>query len=251
MPKRFDENGYWEIITRQMSIVTKNQQKRFKNSKIAVIGCGGIGGVAIEMLGRMGVGELNIIDKDSFDMTNLNRQTMSSFDSINLPKSNVAKEKMRLVNPYLKINSFNEKLTENNISKVVDNCDVIIDALDNIITRIIVSRYSKEHNIPFIHGAVHGTMGQLTTFTWENEIDYETMFSLPSKNKKLNNEVKKEISQITSEIPPVIGPVPNIIGTLQAMEAFKLIVNIGEVIKAPKILNFDLLNFNSFNITEI
>jgi molybdopterin-synthase adenylyltransferase len=250
MPERFNGMGYWEIISRQMSIVTKSKQERFKNSKIAVIGCGGIGGAAIEMLARMGIGEINIVDSDSFDMSNLNRQLMSSIDTLNLSKSEVTKEKIRLINPYVKVNAFNEKVDEKNISKIVKDCDIIIDALDNILTRIIISRYAHENKIPLIHGAIHGTMGQLTTFTKET-VSYEELFSLNSFNKELNSEIRKEIENISSDLPPVIGPVPNIIGCLEAMEAFKLITGVGEVTLAPKLLKFDLLYLELFNIDEI
>lgn len=249
MPERFIGDGYWELISRQMSIVTKSEQTRFKDSKIAVVGCGGIGGEAIEMLARMGVGKLNLIDKDSFDISNLNRQTMSSLDTIKLSKSEVSKERIRLINPYTEVTAFNEELNENNMKKVLGNCDIIIDALDNIYTRILISRFAKENKIPFIHGAIHGTMGQLTVFM--GDLDYERMFSLPSTDKELTESIKKEISKLAEEIPPAIGPVPNIVGCLEAIEAFKILTNIGEVIKAPKILSFDLLNLNSFKITEL
>jgi len=250
MPNRFEEMGYWEIITRQMSIVSKNKQKIFKDSKIAVIGCGGIGGAVIEMLARMGVGELNIVDCDVFDMSNLNRQIMSSLDKLNKPKSEVTKEKINSINPYVKVNAFNEEVSDKNVEKIAKDCDVIIDALDNILSRIIISRYAKEKKIPFIHGAIHGTMGQLSVFT-EDTISYEELFSISSFNKKLTNDVKKEISEISEEIPPVIGPVPNIIGCLQAMECFKLITGIGQITFAPKIFKFDLLYFDSFNVELI
>ena len=78
MPTRYIGDGYWELISRQMSIVTRSQQERFKEAKIAVIGCGGIGGQTIEMLARMGVGQLNLVDEDAFDLSNLNRQTLAS-----------------------------------------------------------------------------------------------------------------------------------------------------------------------------
>ncbi len=251
MPTRFIGDGYWEIISRQMSIVTKSEQKRFKDSKIAVIGCGGIGGETIEMLARMGVGKLNIIDKDHFDISNLNRQTLSSLTEIGLSKSKVAKEKIRLINPYTKIKYFNEELNEKNISQIIEDCDIVIDALDNILTRVKVSRYCKKNNITFIHGAIHGTEGQLTVFTPENDIDYETMFSLPSKDKPLNENTINEINNLTKDIPPVIGPTPNLIGCLESIEAFKIITGIGNIIKAPELLTFDLLNLNSFNIQKL
>ena len=250
MPERYTGMGYWEIITRQMSIVTKSQQNRFKESKIAIIGCGGLGGTIIEMLSRMGVGELNIIDKDSFDMSNLNRQLMSSIDSLGKPKSEVAKERIRLINPYVKINAFNEELNEKNLEKIIGNCDIAIDALDNIVTRVLISRYAKKKEIPLIHGAVHGTMGQLTVFN-KNTITYEELFSLPSLGKELNDKRKKELNDLSQSTPPVIGPIANIIGSLEAFEAFKIITSKGKVTLAPKIFNLDLLNLSSISTVEL
>ena len=250
MQNKFSEMDYWEIITRQRPIVSKTQQNRFKNSKIAVIGCGGIGGTAIEMIARMGVGEINIVDSDIFDMSNLNRQVMSSLDTLNKAKSEVTKEKINSIAPFTKVNSFNEELTEKNVEKIISNCDIIIDGLDNIITRIIVARFANENKIPFIHGAIHGTMGQITVFT-EETVEYEEMFQLNSFKKELNDDIIENIKKITADKPPVIGPVPNIIGALQAMESFKLVTELGTTILAPKILKFDLLNLELFKIDKL
>ena len=90
MPTRYIGDGYWEIASRQMSIVTRSEQERFKDAKITVIGCGGIGGETIEMLARMGIGELVLVDKDAFDLSNLNRQTMASIADLGLDKEAVA-----------------------------------------------------------------------------------------------------------------------------------------------------------------
>lgn len=245
MPERFSGMGYWEIISRQMSIVTKSQQIRFKESKIAVVGCGGIGGSVIEMLARMGVGKLNIIDNDTFDMSNLNRQLMSSVDSLGKSKSEVTKENIRLANPYVKVKAYTDELNENNIEEVLSDCDVIIDALDNLFTRVLISRYSKENKIPFVHGAIHGTKGQLTVFN-EKTPNYEELFSLPSEGKELNKNTKFELKELSQGVPPVIGPIANIIGCLEAFEAFKLITEVGNVTFAPKVLNIDLLDLTPF-----
>lgn len=248
MPERFKEMGYWELVTRQMSIVTKSEQTRFKDAKIAVMGCGGIGGEVIEMLARMGVGELNVVDNDYFDLSNINRQVLSNFENLGLSKSEVAKEKVRQINPYTKVNAFKDEINEENISKIVDDSDLIIDCLDNLLTRVIVSRYAKSNNIPFIHGAIHATLGQITVFTNEKDIDYETMFNLPSKDKKLDETIKENLNKLASEKPPVIGPTANIVGCMQAIEAFKIITGIGKIVTAPEILNFDLLNLATFSI---
>ena len=251
MPTRYIGDGYWEIASRQMSIVTRSEQERFKDAKITVIGCGGIGGETIEMLARMGIGELVLVDKDAFDLSNLNRQTMASIADLGLDKEAVAAEKVRLINPYVKVTTYNEHVDQSNIDKVIGDSDIVIDALDNVLTRVIVSRKAKEKGIPYIHGAIHGTLGQITTFLPDGDKTYEEMFDLPSKDSELTPDVLENLSNVTSGVPPVIGPTPNLIACLEAIEAFKFITGVGNITVAPKILTFDLLNFASFSIEEI
>ena len=251
MPTRYIGDGYWEIASRQMSIVTRSEQQRFKDAKITVIGCGGIGGETIEMLARMGVGELVLVDEDSFDISNLNRQTLASLADVGLEKSTVAKEKVRLINPYAKVTNYNEHVDETNIDEIIGDSDIVIDALDNVLTRVIVSRKASEKGIPYIHGAIHGTLGQITVFLPDCGRTYEEMFNLPSKGKELTPEVFDELSKVTSGVPPVIGPTPNLIGCLEAFEAFKIITGVGKVTVAPKILTFDLLDLGSFSLDEL
>ena len=251
MPTRYIGDGYWEIASRQMSIVTRSEQQRFKDAKITVIGCGGIGGETIEMLARMGVGELVLVDKDAFDLSNLNRQTLATIADLGLDKSSVAAEKVRLINPYVKTTIFNEHVDASNIDKVIGDSDIVIDALDNVLTRVIVSRTAKEKGIPYIHGAIHGTMGQITVFLPNSDKTYEEMFNLPSIGKELTDETIEALKGVTSGVPPVIGPTPNLIGCLEAFEAYKIITGVGKVTVAPKILSFDLLDLGSFSLEEI
>ena len=251
MPTRYIGDGYWEIASRQMSIVTRSQQQRFKDAKITVIGCGGIGGETIEMLARMGIGELVLVDKDAFDLSNLNRQTLASIADLGLEKSSVASEKVRLINPYVKTTIFNEHIDQTNIDKVIGDSDIVIDALDNVLTRVIVSRKAREKKIPYIHGAIHGTMGQITVFLPNSDKTYEEMFNLPSLGKELDDETIEALKNVTSGVPPVIGPTPNLIGCLEAFEAYKIITGVGKVTVAPKILTFDLLDLASFSLEEI
>ena len=251
MPTRYIGDGYWEIASRQMSIVTRSEQQRFKDAKITIIGCGGIGGETIEMLARMGIGELVLVDKDAYDLSNLNRQTLATINELGLVKSEVAAEKVRIINPYVKTTTFNEHVDQKNIDKVIGDSDIVIDALDNVLTRVIVSRKAKERGIPYIHGAIHGTMGQITVFLPNSDKTYEEMFNLPSVGKELNDETIEALKNVTSGVPPVIGPTPNLIGCLEAIEAYKIITGVGKVTVAPKILTFDLLDLGSFSLDEL
>lgn len=243
-------NEYWEMLTRQMPLVSKEEQEKFKDAKITVIGCGGIGGLTIEMLARMGVGELVLVDEDAFDLSNLNRQTLSSHANIGRLKSEVAASKVREINPHVDVTSYSEHVDANNIDRLIEDSRIVIDALDNVLTRVIVSRKAREYRIPFIHGAVHGTLGQITTFL-PNTKSYEEMFNLPSFEKELTDDVVESLKNVTTGPPPVIGPTPNLVSCLQAMEAYKIITGLGKVTVSPKLLTFDLLDLNSFNLDEI
>ena len=237
MPTRYIGDGYWEIASRQMSIVTRSER--------------GIGGQTIEMLARMGIGELVLVDKDAFDLSNLNRQTLASIAELGLDKSAVAKEKVRLINPYVNVTIFNEHVDQTNIDKIIGDSDIVIDALDNVLTRVIVSRTAAEKGIPYIHGAIHGTMGQITVFLPNSDKTYEEMFNLPSTGKELNDETIEALKNVTSGVPPVIAPTPNLIGCLEAFEAYKVITGVGKVTVAPKILTFDLMDLSSFSLDEL
>ena len=251
MPTRYIGDGYWEIASRQMSIVTRSEQERFKDAKITVIGCGGIGGETIEMLARMGIGELVLVDEDAFDLSNLNRQTLASLKDLGLSKSAVAADKVRLINPYVKVTAFHEHVDKDNIDVIIGDSDIVIDALDNVLTRVIVSRKALEKGIPYIHGAIHGTLGQITVFLPNSDKTYEEMFNLPSQGKELDEETIEALKNVTSGVPPVIGPTPNLIGCLEAMEAYKILTGVGKVTVAPKILTFDLLDLGSFSLDEL
>ena len=251
MSTRYIGDGYWEIASRQMSIVKRSEQERFKDAKVTVIGCGGLGGEAIEMLARMGIGELVLVDEDAFDLSNLNRQTLASLKDLGLSKSAVAEDKVRLINPYVKVTAFHEHVDKDNIDVIIGDSDIVIDALDNVLTRVIVSRKALEKGIPYIHGAIHGTLGQITVFLPNSDKTYEEMFNLPSQGNELNEETSEALKNVTSGVPPVIGPTPNLIGCLEAMEAYKILTGVGKVTVAPKILTFDLLDLASFSLEEI
>lgn len=249
MPEKHETMNYWEFVDRQTGILNKNEQLKLKNSQITIIGCGGIGGAAAEMLARMGVGKLRIVDKDVFEISNINRQLMSNTKNIGRPKTEVTQEELLAINPSLKIESFNEKLTDENVHEILNESNIIVDALDNLLTRIIVSRCSNDLDIPFIHGAIHGTMGQVTVITIHTP-SYEELFKLPSHGKKLTQENIARIMNLNKEVPPVIGPVPNIVGCIQAFEAVKIVTGKGTSIMAPRVLIFDLLKEEAFSVVR-
>ena len=246
---KYDDNTYWEIVSRQKGILNKEEQLMLRNSQITIIGCGGIGGAAIEILARMGIGSVRIVDKDVFDLSNINRQLMSNINNIGRSKTEVTKYKIRSINPLLEVKAFDEELDNENVSKIINGSDVVVDALDNLLSRVIVSRCARKLDIPFIHGAIHGTMGQISVFTSKTPT-YEEIFKLPSSGNKLTNRIIDKVNKLDQEIPPVISPVPNIIGCLQASEVLKVITGKGRSILAPRVLIYDLIREEPFSMVR-
>jgi molybdopterin-synthase adenylyltransferase len=249
MSGNYDEIKYWEMIDRQKEILNKKEQLKLKNSTITVIGCGGIGGAAIEMLARMGASNIRIVDKDKFDVSNINRQLMSSMDSVGREKTAVTKEIICSINSFANVETLNIELNKDNVREIIAGSKVIVDALDNLESRIITSRCALELDIPFVHGAIHGTMGQITTFNTKTP-SYEETFKLSSYQKELNSEVLNGLKKLTRAIPPVIGPIPNIVGCIQSFEVIKILTNRGNVITAPDVLIFDLMKKNPFSVVK-
>ena len=132
MSKKYEEATYWEIINRQKEILNKKEQLKLRDSKITVIGCGGIGGAVIEMLTRMGVNHLKIVDKDKFDVSNINRQLMSSIDRVGQSKTEVTKEIIKSINPFVNVETFNTELNEENVDEIIGKSSIVVDALDNL-----------------------------------------------------------------------------------------------------------------------
>lgn len=249
MPEKLDNIDYWEFIDRQTGILDKKEQLKLKDSQITIIGCGGIGGSAAEMLVRMGVEKLRIVDKDVFEISNINRQVMSNMNNIGRAKTEVTQEELLSINPSMTVESFNQELTDENVYEMLNESHVVVDALDNLLTRIIVSRCTIDLDIPFIHGAIHGTMGQVTGFTI-NTPSYEELFKLPSHGEELTPQIISRIMNLNKEVPPAIGPVPNIVGCIQAFEAVKIITGKGTPVMAPRVLMFDLLKEEAFSVVR-
>lgn len=250
MTRKYQEQEYWQILDRQKEILSREEQLLLKNSQVLVVGCGGIGGSAAEMLARMGVGKIKAVDKDHFELSNLNRQLMSDLSNIGASKAEVTREILQKINPLLEVEAHSKELTADNVSSLLGGCTIVIDALDNLLSRIIVGREALKKDIPFVHGAIHGTQGQITTFT-SRTVSYEEMFKLPSHQKDLTPEVMEALGKLSQEVPPSISSVPNIVGCIQAFEAMKIITARGSPILAPDMLVFDLLKKNPFSLVQL
>lgn len=222
---------------RNMNALSIEDIDKLHDSKVCVIGCGGLGGYIIEMLGRIGVGHITAIDGDVFDETNLNRQLISHTKNIGMGKSEETRKRMKLVNPHIHVKAVKAMVDESNAIPLIKDHDVVVDALDSIKTRLIVQSASSELNIPMVHGAIGGFYGQVTTiFPGDNTLDF-----IYPKNRDNEKGIEKELGN-PSFIPPLIA-------SIEVAEVIKILINRGDLLR-KKILFIDVLN-NSFDLVDL
>jgi molybdopterin/thiamine biosynthesis adenylyltransferase len=207
-------------------------QERLKNSKVFVSGLGGLGSIITLYLVAAGIGTLRIIDKGKVEISNLNRQILYNYDDIGKKKAEAAKIKLERQNPNSKIEEIAGTITERNAVKLIDNSDLIVDALDNYPTRFILNRVAVRKKIPFFYGAVRGFQGMVTTI-------------YPGKTGCLRCLVP---TPPAPSLVPIVGVTPAIIGCIQATEVIKYILGIGELL-LNRVLLFNGLNFRFELIT--
>lgn len=198
--------------------VGERGQHRLLQSKVLLIGAGGLGSPAALYLAAAGVGTIGIVDSDVVDLTNLQRQILHTTERIGRPKVESAIETINALNPDVKVIGYSERLTAANIDRIIAGYDVIVDGADNFPTRYLLNDASVKHGIPVVHGSIYRFEGQLTVFKPGAGPCYRCLFHQPPP---------PELAPSCAEAG-VLGVLPGIVGTLQANEALKLLLGIGE-----------------------
>lgn len=150
--------------SRNIGTITEEEQLILQQSHIFIAGCGGLGGYLINHLLRIGIGTITAVDCDSFDSTNLNRQLLSSTATIGIPKTEIADCYAKAINPDVHFQVYNVRLTEDNVSSLIQGCDLVLDAVDNIESRYILAKACDRLQIPFVYGAIRGWSAQIGIF---------------------------------------------------------------------------------------
>lgn len=193
-------------------------QEKLKNSKILIIGSGGLGSPNIMYLAAAGVGTIGIVDFDNVDNSNLQRQVIHSVDTVGKPKVKSASSRASSINPHINIIEYNIELNNENAEETFKDFDIVVDCTDNIEVREIINETSLKLRIPMVYGSILQFHGQVSVFNLtENSPCYKCFFK---------GKVPKELSP-SGKTGGVIGVLPGITGTIQANEVLKLILNIG------------------------
>jgi len=214
-------------------------QLKLLDSKVLLLGAGGLGSPAALYLAAAGVGTLGIIDMDVVDASNLQRQILHNTDRIGERKVDSAKKTLTLVNPDVNVVTYDVRLGADNILDIIDGYDVIVDGTDNFPTRYLVNDASLVKRIPVVHGSIFRFEGQATVFNPFVGPCYRCMIPEPPP---------AELAPSCSEAG-VLGVLPGIIGSIQAMEAVKILLGTGETLQG-RLLAYDALeeSFRTFKV---
>jgi sulfur-carrier protein adenylyltransferase/sulfurtransferase len=206
-------------------------QQRLLDSRVLLIGAGGLGSPASLYLAAAGIGTLGIVDDDAVDATNLQRQIVHSTERLGEPKAESAKRTIEALNPDVTVKTFEERLTSENVDRILgEGWDVIVDGADNFPTRYLLNDASIWHGIPVVHGSIYRFEGQVTVFKPGDGPCYRCLFPQPPP---------PELAPSCAE-GGVLGVLPGVVGSIQATEALKLALGIGEPL-VGRLLLFDAL----------
>ena len=209
-----------ERYHRNLGAISPSEQVKLLQSKVAIIGAGGLGGTVLELLARMGIGELIIADKDIMGDSNLNRQILSTENNLDQSKTEVAVKRVKEINSSVEIIGHSVFINSDNVKKVIKGAEVVVDALDNLPSRFVLQRACRNLKIPLVHGAIAGFNGQLTTIFPEDkglELIYGSDRDLPEHG-----------SEAELGAPTMI---PALIASLEAQEVVKILLKRGKLFR--------------------
>jgi molybdopterin/thiamine biosynthesis adenylyltransferase/rhodanese-related sulfurtransferase len=209
-------------------------QRKLEAARVAMVGAGGLGSPAAFYLAAAGIGSLVLADDDIVDRSNLQRQILHTDARIGIPKTESARIALTALNPRVRIDAFAERITSDNIERLLDGADVVIDGADNFAARYLLNDACVKLGKPLVYGAVHRFEGQVSVFDAGRRRGaapcYRCLFPEPPPPEAAPNCAEAG----------VLGVLPGVIGLLQATEAIKLILGIGEPL-AGRLLHFDAL----------
>lgn len=204
-------------------------QEKLRASKVLIIGVGGLGCPAAQYLAAAGVGALGLMDYDRVDLSNLHRQILFSRHDIGKAKAEAAEQALKKLNDEVEIITYNEGFDATNALPILKGYDLVIDGTDNFQSKYLINDACLKAGKPWVYGSIYKYQGQLSVFNYRNGPTYRCLFPTTSSR------------DISCEETGVLGVLPGILGTLQAAEALKAIIGIGEVLSG-KLKIIDSLN---------
>ncbi|TXD83169.1 molybdenum cofactor biosynthesis protein [Subsaximicrobium wynnwilliamsii] len=193
-------------------------QEKLRNASVLIVGVGGLGCPAAQYLTGAGIGKIGLMDHDTISVSNLHRQVLYDENDLGKSKVLVAKEKLQRLNSEIELVAIEEALTIDNAEKLFSEYDLILDGTDNFETKYLINDACILAGKPWVYASIYKNEGQLSVFNYQNGPSYRCLFSKTTRQN------------VSCEATGVLGVVPGIFGMLQAMEALKIILGVGNVL---------------------
>jgi len=223
---------------RNFNTLSLEEQKTLGKSKVVVIGLGGLGGSVCEMMARVGVGYLTLIDGDSFEVSNLNRQLLCEEHLMGVDKAQAAEKRVKAINSEVIVKSLVEYLDESNLYERIKNADLVVDCLDSIDTRFMLQKAALKASVPIVSGAIAGVTGQVTTI-FPGDKGYEQIYGQKGEGQSKGVETK------TGNI----AYCALFVAALQSSECLKVLLGRGDIL-CNKLLIAELWT-NTFDVIDL
>ena len=191
-------------------------QGRLKAATVCCIGAGGLGGPVLQYLAASGVGRLIVVDDDVVEERNLQRQTLYGNATLGTPKADAAAARLADLNPLVEVIPVPLRVTQETAEEILGDCDVVVDAVDNLPTRLVVARTCQRLDLPLVFGAVQAVNGQVTVLWERHGLALSDLFPAPPRSCPTASEVG------------VLGPMTGWVGSVMATEVVKLLTGVGE-----------------------
>lgn len=227
-----------ERYIRNFNTLSHEEQKKLGASRVLIIGLGGLGGAVCEMLARVGVGYLTLVDGDTFEASNLNRQLLSEEHLIDTPKAHAAKKRINAINSEIKVKHLVEFLDRPGMDEQLKDVDVAMDCLDSIETRFMLQDAARHASVPIVSGAIAGVTGQVTTI-FPQDMGYDLIYG--QKSRKRDKGVETRTGNIAY--------CALFVAALQSSECIKVLLNRGDILR-NKLLIAELWS-NLFDVVDL
>ena len=214
---------------RNRQALSDQECQALQASKVAVVGCGGLGGSAAEHLARIGVGSLRLIDADVFEESNLNRQLFCTEDMLGVAKVDAAAKRLAAVNSSVAVEPIRAYLTSDNAAELIAGCHCVVDCLDNVSSRFQLARACQEAGVPIVYGAIAGWFGQVCT-VFPGDVSFVSLYGAAMDANE------EGVQKSEGNLPFTAGAV----ASFQAAETVKVLLGKPDVIR-NRLLMIDLL----------
>ena len=219
-----------ERYAKTVGTLTPDEANALHHKRVCIVGCGGLGGNVLEMLARIGVLNITVVDGDVFAESNLNRQVLCTEKNIGEHKTDHAVQRVNSINSTVKIVAQRVFLDDANATEILRDHDVIIDALDNVPARLLLEKHAEALNIPLIHGAIHGWMAQVAVV-------------MPG------DRTTSKLYSVSSPPPPSTPSfTPTLCAAIQVSETIKLLCG-KQTLARGQLLVFDLFDNSIYTLT--